>query len=157
MGKPYEDLTSLKFSSNTQGLVFPDYNAKFEHPYRVFHPSHMEVAQQDVDLDSGRATNGIMIRNYKDTKVSIKLTFPPMTTAQMAAVLRAVSTFGRITTSGFEGFQAFFRVTYTDPLNGTLDNDYRITKWFYAGDRTSPCYNEEMGLWEEMTVDLVER
>lgn len=157
MGEPYVDLSASAFSSNTQGLVFLDYNSKLEHPHRVFHPSKMEVAQQDVDLDSGRATNGTMVRNRKGRKVSLKLTFPPMTTAQMAAVLRAVDTFGEISDSNFEGTQSFFRVTYTDPRNGSAGDSYRVTKWFYAGDRTSPCYSEELGLWEEMTVDLVER
>lgn len=157
MGKIYQDLSASAFASNTQGLVFSDYNSEWSHPYRVFHPSKMVLGHQDVDLDSGRATSGTMIRKRKGSKVQLQLTFPPMTTAQMAAVLRAVSTFGTITDSGFEGTQSFFQVTYTDPRAGVASNNYRVTKWFYAGDRSAPCYSEELGLWEEMTVDLVER
>lgn len=150
MGKIWEDVTSA--STVKQGLIFPDYMAT-----RVFHPAKMDLGLQDVDLESGRVTDGTMVRNRKGVKRALSLTFPPMTTADMAKLLAAVSTFGTITASGFEGSQAFFRVTYTDPLAGSAASNYRVTKWFYAGDRTAPCYSEALGLWEELTVDLVER
>ena len=157
MGRIYEDLSASAFASNKHGLVFLDYNSSSSHSHRVFHPSKMILGHQDVDLDSGRTTDGTMVRNRKGSKVQLQLTFPPMRTSDMASVLRAVSTFGTISDSGFKGSQSFFRVTYTDPRAGSSDDGYRVTKWFYSGDRSAPCYNEELGLWEEMTVDLVER
>lgn len=155
MGKPFVDLTSSAFASNREGLVFVDYNNSASIPYRVFHPAKMELAIQDVDLDSGRVTDGTMVRYRKGSKRKLALTFAPMTTAEMAAVLKACSTYG--TRGVSEGSEAFFRVTYTDPLDGAAANGYRVTKWFYPGDRTTPSYSEALGLWEEMTVDLVER
>lgn len=157
MGKPFEDLSSSAFASNHEGLVFLDYNSANSHPYRVFHPAKMELGVQDLDLDAGRNVKGTMIRNLKGTKRSLSLIFAPMTTGQMASVLTAVSTFGTVPDPDFSGTPSFFRVTYTDPRAGSADDNYRVTKWFYAGDRTAPCYSEALGLWEELTVDLVER
>lgn len=147
MGKIWEDVSSA--GSVTKGLIFPDYNTN-----RVFYPAEMELGIQDVDLDSGRVTDGTMVRHRKGAKRKLSLTFPPMTTEDLAKVLKAVSTFGTVGVS--EGSEAFLRCTYTDPLAGSSPN-YRVTKWFYAGDRTSPCYSEALGLWEEMTVEIVER
>lgn len=152
MGKIYTDYSSATAAAAVkEGLIFTDYNSK-----RVFHPSQMTLGIQDVDLDSGRENaNGTMIRYKKGTKRQLSLTFPPMTTADLSAVLHAVSTCGTIGVS--TGTESFFRVTYTDPLAGTASNGYRVTKTFYTGDRSSPCYSEVLGLWEEMTVDIVER
>lgn len=157
MGKVYEDLSSSGFNSNTEGLVFKTYNSSLSHPYRVFHPKKMDLGIQDVDMESGRAASGYMVRNRVGTKRMLSLTFPPMTNGEMAQVLRAVSTYDSSYHVG-DGLPAFFQVTYTDPLEGSSSNGYRVTKWFYPGDRVTPCYTETgNGLWEELTVDLVER
>lgn len=151
MGKPYTDYSSASAAKAAkQGLIFPDYNEK-----RVFHPSKMELGLQDVDLDSGRVSSGTMVRYRKGVKRTLNLTFGPMTTGQMASVLRALDSFGTVGVSS--GSEAFFRVIYTDPRSGSSSDGYRVTKWFYAGDRTTPCYSEELGLWEELTVEVVER
>ena len=46
----------------------------------------------------------------------------------------------------------YITVCYLDAMEG----DY-ITKVFYVGDRTAPLYNTRMGLWQNVSFDLIAR
>lgn len=99
-----------------------------------------KIGFQDMDSeDSVRNVQGTMMRDRIGTKIKWQLKFGPLTTAQLGAVLAAVS-------------PVFFPVTYLNPLTGS-----NRTAQFYVGDRTVGLLREGAGVWVGAEMNLIER
>lgn len=106
-------------------------------------PSKMEVNLNDIDGQTTRNANGVLMRDRIATKRKIELSFPPLTQSEISALLTAVS-------------NEFFQVTYQDPLLGMT------TKTFYVGDRNAPMFRFGQGgaseiLWENLKMNFIEQ
>lgn len=107
-------------------------------------PAHggFQVSIQDVDSAStGRGADGNMIRDRVAVKAKINLKFPPLTNAEMSALLSAVS-------------DVSFSVSYPSPVSGGIRSGT-----FYVGDRTAPIYKttaDGVELWENCAFNLIE-
>lgn len=101
-------------------------------------PSKLKVDIQDVDFDSGRTADGVMHRNRVATKYKIELGWPAMEPDKVARCLQAVTA-------------DQFQVTFLSPLTNSS-----YTGTFYAGDRSVPVYNYQIGLYDAFGFNLVE-
>jgi uncharacterized protein DUF6711 len=103
-------------------------------------PKSFTVTINDVDSDNTqRNAKGDLQRDRIAVKRSMSLDFPPLTNAQISTLLTAVSS-------------VFFDVNYPDPMSGG-----NITKTCYVGNRTSPLFNFNTGLWESLSMDFIEK
>lgn len=81
-----------------------------------------------------------MHKEFLAKKVKLELAWNYLSIAQEAALLQAVTA------------SEYFQVNYLDAKLGGF-----TTKTFYVGDRTSPLYNATLGLWENVSFDLIEQ
>jgi hypothetical protein len=102
-------------------------------------PSKLSVTISDLDGETNRNAKGELVRDRIAVKRKLSLQYPPLTTAQISSVLSKVTS-------------VYFTCSFLDPLVG---GTYSGT--FYVGDRTTPLYNANMGLWESMTMDFIEK
>lgn len=98
----------------------------------------LTVGFQDVDLESGRMANGLMKRNRVAQKRTVDITTPPLGPDDVSKVLKAVK-------------PASFKVEFYDPEQGK-----RASGTFYSGDRSAVTYSDALGLYDSMTLNLVE-
>lgn len=91
--------------------------------------------------NTGRATDGTMVGDIIAEKDKLKITWGPLSGAEVMQINSAIS-------------PAFFPVEYKDPGS----NAY-VTKTFYAGTPTYPVYSYAAGVpqYTGVTVDLVEQ
>lgn len=103
-------------------------------------PSAYQYDLQDVSrANAGRTEDGKMHKERIGQCVKIELRWDNIDTATCSAILQAFN-------------PEYFNVTYLD----TKANAFR-TKEFYAGDRTAPMYNAKLGLWSNLTFNIIER
>lgn len=89
--------------------------------------------------DAGRTEDGLMHKLRIGTKRKLHLKWNYLTTAEASTILSA--------------FQPeYFSVKYLDLLTGGY-----VTSTFYCGDKTSPSYNVRLGLWENVSFNIIER
>lgn len=102
-------------------------------------PSSYVYRLQDVSSpDAGRTEDGTMIKMRITQKVKLDLAWNGVTTEELSAILTAFN-------------PEYIEVEYLDGLSGGF-----LTKTFYVGDRASPMYNAALGLWENVTFDIIE-
>ena len=103
-------------------------------------PKVFEVAVSDLDGESNRNANGELIRDRIAVKRKLNLEWGPLTQAEIAPILNAVS-------------GVFFTVTFPDPQLGIT------TKTMYVGDRTSPAYQYKDGQvkWQGLKMNFIEK
>lgn len=103
-------------------------------------PSKFEYKLSDVSAaDAGRTEDGKMHKMRIAQKVHIELEWQYVTTAQASTILTAFN-------------PEYISVKYLDPkANG------EVTKTFYVGDRSAPAYNTRLGLWENISFNIIER
>lgn len=103
-------------------------------------PSSMEYDEEDVSSSkAGRTEDGTMHKERIAQKVTLKLEWKGLTTAEIATVLAAFA-------------DEYISVTYLSPRVGTY-----TTKTFYVGGRSAPCYSSKLGLWEKCTFNIIEQ
>lgn len=103
-------------------------------------PSKYEWKLSDVsDADAGRTEDALMHKNRIAQKVHLDLSWNYITTANASKILKAFN-------------PEYISVQYLDPMQ----NKYQ-TKTFYVGDRSAPAYNTKMGLWENVSFDIIEQ
>ena len=103
-------------------------------------PSKYQYELQDVSAsDAGRTEAVTMDKKRIGQCVKVELSWAYLTTAEASTILRAFN-------------PEYINVRYLDLLSGT----YRTSE-FYVGDRTAPMYNAEMGLWENVSFNIIER
>ena len=92
-----------------------------------YYPASFSVTVEDVDFESGRNANGLMVRDKRATKRTLSITMPPMKAAQAAQLLNDIS-------------GTSFNVTYYDPYETIYSLSSYTTKTFYPGNRTCTVY-----------------
>lgn len=104
-------------------------------------PSTYEYQESDVSAsDAGRTEDTLMHKMMIGKKVHLNLAWNNVTTAQVSTILNAFTA------------QEYFPVKYLDPkANGF------VTKTFYVGDRSAPAYSVRMGLWSNVTFNIIEQ
>ena len=104
-------------------------------------PSSFEWKESDVsDKDAGRTEDAKMHKMMIATKVHLELAWQNVTTANASTILSAFTA------------SEYFDVNYLDPKVGGY-----TTKTFYVGDRSSPSYNARMGLWSNVSFNIIEQ
>lgn len=103
-------------------------------------PSAYQYDLQDVSAsNAGRTEDGKMHKERIGQCVKLELRWDYIPSADVAVILQAFN-------------PEYFDVTYLDAKSGTFQ-----TKEFYAGDRTAPMYNAKLGLWTNLTFNIIER
>lgn len=103
-------------------------------------PSKYQQIVSDVSkADSGRTEDGKMWKEKIGQLAKIELEWNYLTTAQISQVLNAFD-------------DEYLTVEFLDAKAG----GYRTAE-FYVGDRTAPMYNSRMGLWESLSLNIIER
>ena len=103
-------------------------------------PSKYDWKLSDVSAaDAGRTEDALMHKERIAQKVKLELSWKNATTAECAAVLTAFN-------------PQYISITYLDAKAG----DY-LTKTFYVGDRSAPLYNARLGLWENVSFNVIEQ
>lgn len=101
-----------------------------------------DIADLDSEDGAGRNQKGELFRDRIAVKRQLTLTWPPLRSAEMAALLQAME-------------DTFFTLSYPDAYTGT-----RVEGTFYAGDRSAPMYrydSENGWLWEGLSVTFMEK
>ena len=103
-------------------------------------PSSYQWKLQDIsDSDAGRTEDTMMHKNRIGQCVKIELSWRNVTTADASDILRKFN-------------PEYINVSYLDPMNGGY-----VTKEFYVGDRSAPMYNSQLGLWSNISFNIIER
>ena len=103
-------------------------------------PSTYEYKLSDVsDSDAGRTEDGLMHKMRIAQKVHLELSWNYITTAAASTILTAFN-------------PEYISVNYLDPKAGTY-----VTKTFYVGDRSVPAYNVRLGLWTNVSFNIIEQ
>ena len=115
-----------------------------------------QVGLQDIDLEAGRTATGIMVRHKKGIKRAISAKLPPMTSAEISRILKAIDpndtpTSTSSSESTAQGMRTCFAVAYHDPWEGGP-----CCKVFYSGDRIAPMYSGALNVWNELPLEFVE-
>lgn len=95
---------------------------------------------EDVSApDAGRTEDALMHKKRIGSLIGLELQWNYVTVEEAAAILAA--------------FQPeYINVCYLDALAG----DY-VTAEFYVGNRSTPLYNAKLGLWENISFNIIQR
>lgn len=105
-------------------------------------PSVFEWSLQDISASTaGRTEDTVMHKERIGQAVKIQLSWNNITTAQASTILTAFN-------------PEYIGVKYLDPKLGGYTSS-EIT--FYVGDRSAPMYNSKMGLWSNVSFNIIER
>ena len=103
-------------------------------------PSTYEWKLSDVSsADAGRTEDGKMHKERIAQKIHIELSWQNITTSDASIILNAFN-------------PEYINVNYLDPKA----NAYQ-TKTFYVGDRSAPSYNTRLGIWSNVSFNIIEQ
>jgi hypothetical protein len=106
----------------------------------VLCPASYTYKLSDIsDADAGRTEDTTMDKMRIGQAVHLELSWNALTWAEASSVLRAFN-------------PEYITVTYMDALSGTWR-----TSQFYVGDRSAPMYNAQVGLWSNISFNIIER
>ena len=106
----------------------------------VLCPASYTYKLSDIsDADAGRTEDTTMDKMRLGQAVHLELSWNALTWAEASSVLRAFN-------------PEYITVTYMDALSGTWR-----TSQFYVGDRSAPMYNAQVGLWSNISFNIIER
>ena len=103
-------------------------------------PTSCTYTLNDVSAeDAGRTQDGLMHKNRIGQAVTLQLSWANVDTATAHAIL-----------SMFQ--PEYLSVNYFD-----LKSNAYVTKVFYVGDRSAPIYNSKLGLWSNISFNIIQR
>jgi len=103
-------------------------------------PTTYQWDLQDISAaDAGRTEDTVMDKMRIGQAVKIQLSWKALTWAEASTILKAFN-------------PEYINVTYMDAMEGTFR-----TGQFYVGDRSAPMYNATIGLWENVSFNIIER
>ena len=107
-------------------------------------PSTYVWKLEDISApDAGRTENGYMQKKRIGQVVGLELGWQNITTEQANVILNAFQ-------------DEYINVTYIDPQFGS-GSLYTNTLEFYVGNRSAPMYNATLGLWSNVSFNLIDR
>ena len=103
-------------------------------------PSSYTWKLEDVsNEDAGRTEDTNMHKNRIGQIISFELSWNNITTTEASAILKAFN-------------PEYINVCYLDLMEGEY-----VTSEFYVGNRSAPCYNTRLGLWSNVSFNLIKR
>lgn len=103
-------------------------------------PSEYQWSLQDVsDPDAGRTEDALMHKLRITQKVKLQLAWNNISTGDASNILTAFN-------------PEYITVEYLDPMAGAY-----LTKRFYVGDRSAPMYNNTIGVWSNVSFNIIEQ
>ena len=103
-------------------------------------PSVFQWALQDVSAsDAGRTEDALMHKKRIAQKVKLTLAWNNIDTDDASAILNAFN-------------PEYISVKYLDPKEGEY-----VTKTFYVGDRSAPAYSTRLGVWQNVSFNIIEQ
>lgn len=103
-------------------------------------PSAYRWKLEDVSSnEAGRTENYVMDKMRWGQLVGLELKWQNVSIADGAAILQAFN-------------PQYITVEYLDALEGGY-----IEKEFYVGNRAAPLYNGELGVWSEISFNIIQR
>jgi len=103
-------------------------------------PSKYKFILSDVSsADSGRTADGKMWKEKVGQLVKIELEWSYLSSTEVSTILQAFD-------------PEYITVEYYNAKSAAF-----VTSVFYVGDRTAPMYNSRLGLWEGLTLNIIER
>lgn len=106
-------------------------------------PSSYTYKLEDVsESDAGRTEDVVMHKKRIGQVIGIELSWKGVTTAEAYTLLNAFNS-------------EYVQVIYVDLLRGDPTNDYLYTDVFYVGNRTAPMYSALLGLWTNISFNLI--
>lgn len=97
--------------------------------------------------DAGRTEDGVMHKKRIGQVIGVELSWQNISTEKAHIILNAFN-------------PEYVNVTYLDPLCGTITHNgvpYYKTLQFYVGNRSAPMYNAKLGLWSNISFNLIDR
>ena len=103
-------------------------------------PSSYVYKLEDVSAaDSGRVEDTTMYKNMRGQLVGLELSWQNIGTAEASAILNAFN-------------HEYLWVSYLDLKAGGIRKAE-----FYVGNRSAPMYNNRLGLWQNLSFNLIKR
>lgn len=104
-------------------------------------PSVYKWIDSDVsDSDAGRTEDAKMHKMMIAGKIHIELEWHNVITSVASTILQAFTA------------SEYFQVKYLDPKANAF-----LTKTFYVGDRNAPAYNTMLGIWSNISFNIIEQ
>lgn len=103
-------------------------------------PSSYQWKLEDISAsDAGRTEDTVMDKKRIGQVVGIELSWQNISIEDASVVLKAFN-------------PEYINVCYLDAMEGKY-----VTSEFYVGNRTSPLYNSQLGIWSKISFNLIER
>lgn len=103
-------------------------------------PSAFTWKLEDLSMSgAGRTEDGRMDKMRIGQIVGLELSWNGLETEEVSRILKAFN-------------PEYIRVCYLDAMEGKF-----VTSEFYVGNRSAPLYNARLGLWENVSFNLIER
>lgn len=110
-------------------------------------PSSYVWKLEDISSpDAGRTEDGVMQKKRIGQVVGLELSWQNISTEKAHTILTAFN-------------PEYVNVRYIDPMTGNSSNNYVVSNavTFYVGNRSAPMYNSKMGLWSNISFNLIDR
>jgi hypothetical protein len=103
-------------------------------------PSVYKWKLEDLSAsDAGRTEDTVMDKKRIGQLVGIELQWNKVSIADASTILKLFN-------------PEYIKVEYLDAMQGTY-----VERTFYVGERSVPLYNGELGLWDNITFNLIGR
>lgn len=103
-------------------------------------PSSYLYKLEDVSAaDAGRTEDTMMHKKRVGQVVGLELSWQNISTEDVSTLLKAFD-------------PEYIRVCYLDAKAGKY-----VTSEFYVGNRSAPMYNSRLGLWQNLSFNIIER
>jgi hypothetical protein len=103
-------------------------------------PSVYKWKLEDLSAsDAGRTEDTVMDKKRIGQLVGIELQWNKVSIADASTILKLFN-------------PEYIKVEYLDAMQGTY-----VERRFYVGERSVPLYNGELGLWDNITFNLIGR
>jgi len=113
-------------------------------------PTTYRWMEEDISADgAGRSIDYTMHKLKVGTVEKIELSWKGLSNNEIKKLLEI---FGSQTYNGIYFTGEYFKISYLCPKTGT-----HATKYFYIGNRTAPLYNSTLGVWDELSFNMIQQ
>lgn len=103
-------------------------------------PSAYKWKLEDLSAsDAGRTESTVMDKKRIGQIVGVELSWNKVSISDASTILKMFN-------------PEYVEVCYLDAMEGKF-----VTTVFYVGERSAPLYNAELGLWDNISFNLIER
>lgn len=103
-------------------------------------PSGFKWSLSDISAsDAGRTEDTVMDKKRVGQCVKLELEWQNITTSEASTILKLFN-------------PEYIDICYLDAMQGKY-----VTSEFYVGDRSAPMYNTRLGVWSNVSFNVIER